>query len=315
MDSPLILTGNNRLLKTVDNSTARPALVMLGGSLNLTTGYRTPTGIHARDTDLGLGEFYNGDLLPKLRIGFSHHDFARAFIVAHGTVDIKIGSLTADVGILLLPEPDGTYGHGSRIVIKSLNGFRLGVLVAGQKDFGIRIERAKANLWASEPMGHTYYANECRHESGEFLRTIGGSVRVGQNRAVIKEPGVNHDHSTFKLKGSHGAYLECLDDDNPCGSLDAFDASGMANLSHKSSGLGARTFQAFRIGTGGFGDAPANMCVMGDFDCSMSDQSVPSYRLESPNGRFAGVNVTGSAPVVWSECDRFGSVVEAVEAD
>jgi len=315
MDSPLILTGSNRLLKTVDNSTARPAFVMLGGSLNLTAGYRAPTGIHERDSDLGLGHFYDGNLLPKLKIGFSHHDFARAFLVAHGTVDIRIGSLTADVGILLLPEPDGTYGHGSRITIKNLNGFRLGILVAGQKDFDIRIERANASLWASEPMGHTFYANECRHENGAYLRTLGGSVRIGQNRATIKEPGVRHDHSTFKLKGSHGVFLECLDDDNPCGALDAFDSSGIANLRHKSSGHGARNFQAFRIGRGGFGDPSGNMCVLGEFDCSMSDPTVPSFRLESPNGRFAGVQVTGSAPVVWSGCDGFGSSVQAVEAD
>lgn len=317
LDVPLLVYYQEVMSSSLrDNNQNRPAVIVTtGGSIRCHSIYRKPTGAHSRESDPGLGKWFDGEFLPKLRIGFSHHDFARAAIVGTGTVDIEIGTLTADVGILLLPEPDGTYGYGSRITIKNLNGFRLGVLVAGQQDFDIRIARARASLWASEPMGHTYYANECRHENGAHLRTLGGSVRIGQNRATIKESGVRHDHSTFKLKGSHGVYLECLDDDNPCGSLDAFDSSGIANLRHKSSGVGARNFQALRIGRGGFGDPPGNMCVLGEFDCSMSDPTVPSFRLESPNGRFAGAQVTGSAPVIWSGCDDFGSSVEVVETD
>jgi hypothetical protein len=308
-----LVRGGELLSKSiVDNNPDRPAIVVMpGGKVKCASVRRKVTGLHAKDSDPGIGKWFDGAFLPRLHFSTSHHDFSRAAIVGLGTVDIDVGTLASDVGIVLLPEPDCAYGVRSRIRIRSMNGHRLGILVAGQKDVDIQIGSSLAYLWGDEPNGHTFYANECRDENGKFLGVVGGSVKVGKNRTKLMTGVVELDHTTFKLKGAESVYLECLDDTNPCGALDVFDSSGMANLRLETSGSHSKNFQAFRIsGHGEFGQPKGNMCVMGDFDCSLSDPELPGFRLESPNGRFAGVKVKGSPPYVWQGCDGFGSAVE-----
>jgi len=99
MDSPLILTGKNRLLKTVDNSQTRPALIMLGGSLDLTVGL---TFIVQNNRAGGAG--------ATLSLTSSGSQYINA-ISAKNTVQLAAPSGTTIAGVTLIACDDGAGGN------------------------------------------------------------------------------------------------------------------------------------------------------------------------------------------------------------
>lgn len=317
---PLLVSGHLDLSEDtlIDNNWMRPAIIVLdGGSLKLGHCVRQTFGVQARDTDPGLGQTFDGQFLPQLQIGFSHHDFARAFVVGMGSVKIEAKGIKADTCVLLVANGDGSYGKGSKVSVDQMTGFRFGVLASGQEDLDCTIDKSEPHLWprdfGSGP-GHTFYANESRKGS-EFLRLLNPRVRVNSVRTTGN--GI-YDHVTAKFKGSWNIDYECLDDQNPCGALDQYGSSGSARINWAHPGSEAKNdiFLAFRSGNeNGFGTPPGKFAISGRFDATRADQSIPRYRWETKLGTFFGsCEVIGGAPgVAWAGTDVTGLVNKARE--
>ena len=314
---PIIVTSDLDLndVCLVDDNPSRPAIIILNGSLKLGAGNRRRSPINAVPTDLGIDRFFDGKPLPELKINFSHHDFARAFIVAMGSVDVTVGTVNASTGVLVVAEPGGEPGRGSKVSVSNMLGHRFGVLASGQKGLTVDIKNAVAGIYSTandEPPGHTFYANECR--LGEkFLRCEDLTVKIGTSRVQLMEKSVRADNVTAKFKGAWNVKYECLDDENPCGALDQFDSSGVAMIKWKHPGDDALNpiFQAFRSGGGAnFGLPPGRFQISGTFDCSRSpEKSVPSYRFESKLSSFKDATVIGSKGEEWEGTNSRGLTI------
>lgn len=300
---PLIVRGEQVIDGTlVDDNPDRPAVVLLpGASLKVGEIRRAVTIRWVEAEDRGIGWIF-GRELPKVDIGMSHHDFARAAVVGLGTVHFEADSVSANCGVLLTAEPSGDYGKGSTVDIGEISGFREGVLASGQQDLTVTIGRATAALWPNEPAGHTFYANES-YLGKTFLRVKGVKLRIGSVRALARASRIRVDHYTAKFKGAWGVDYECLDDQNPCGALDAFDAAGQANVVWKHPGGDAQSpvALAFRLADrGGFGQASGRFELSGVFDHSLApDPHVTSaalHMLDRPQRSFVdGVRLIGRA--------------------
>ena len=316
-ERPLIVRGHLDMSEDtlIDNNASRPAVIVMdGGSFKLGKAVRTPSGIQTRSQDPGLGLTFDGKFLPALEIGFSHHDFARAFVAALGSVSIECDDMLADVCVSITANPDGTYGTDSKISVRDMHDFRFGVLASGQTNLLVEIETATAALWpqSDEGPGHAFYANESRNSAKrEFLRLLGCKVRIGKSTASPMVPGIRGDHVTAKFKGAWNVDYECLDDQNPCGALDQYGSSGRANVQWKHPGGNAQNsiFLAFRSGNeGGFGPPNGKWIVSGRFDArNAPDLSVPRYRWETKEAKFVDCTVLGGAEASeWEGVDKSG---------
>ena len=300
---PLIVRRETVIEGTlVDDNPSRPAIVVLpGGSLKVGEVRRTVSIRWVESDDPGIGWIF-GQELPKVEIGMSHHDFARAAIVGLGTVHIEADLISSNAGVLLTAGPAGEYGKGSTVTIKELTGFREGVLASGQERLEVTIDEAVAALWPDEPAGHTFYANES-FLGKEFLRVKGVKLRIGSVRAVARASKIRVDHYTAKFKGAWGVDYQCFDDQNPCGALDAFDASGKANVVWKHPGGDAQNpvALAFRLADrAGFGNAESKFVLSGLFDHSLAPdpktRAAALHMLDRPQRSFVSdVTLKGRA--------------------
>ncbi|MBL8066458.1 MAG: hypothetical protein JNM34_11470 [Chthonomonadaceae bacterium] len=312
---PLLIDGDTDMahLLLVDNNPSRPAIVVIDGRLNLGGGQRQGMEQYLSPNDPGLGSLFDGGRFPKLDISFSHHDCARAFIVAMGSVRIDVGSYEGDSCALLLPSANGDPGHNSQLKIDKLSGYRIGVMASGQVNLSVTIGAAVANLRGADSEnvpGHAFYANECRLQ-GRFLPVEGLRLRIASARALSSGP-VRLDHVTAKFKGTRNLDYECLDDQNPCGAFDQFDSTGKIKVVWKHPGGQVQNsiFTAFRSGwTNKFGSPLKSLTISGSFDCTLaSDLSVPSYRLESALTSFQDATLIGPPGDEWEGTRSTGLV-------
>lgn len=318
---PLVISDHSPSFSNtilIDNNLSRPAVIVLhGASLNLAAAYRRPNGVNDVPTDPGLGDTFDGTFLPKLEIGFSHHDFARAFIVGMGKARIICREMIADTCVLLTAQPSGSYGVGSLVDLEKISGYRFGVLATGQEGLEVNVGRGLQSLWGNEEgPGHTFYANESRlSKTNEFLRVIGCKVIIGWNTAVAMVPKVRKDHVTAKFKGTWGVDYQCAFDRNPCGAFDQYGASGIAkvNWAHDGSDAQNNIFTAFRCGgDGGFGTPRGKFVVAGSMNAALApDQKlVPAFRWETKYAAASEAEVIGGAPPsIYDGTDTLGLIV------
>lgn len=298
----------------IDNNSSRPAVIVINSEFKLNSLSRQATGVVTRQSDPGLGATFDGTFLPHQEIEFSHHDFARAGIVAMGTFRVTAETLSADTCVLVLSQLDGTYGEGSLLRVTNMSGFRHGVLATGQRNLNVEIGEATAALWPDETSGpgHAFYANEAKFK-GSHQRLLGCRVRIGKSRAVAMASRVRVDHVTAKFKGAWNVDYECLDDQNPCGALDEYDSSGKAVIDWKHPGGDAQCgiFIAFRCGDGStFGEPNGRFVVSGQFDTRLApDQSVRALALhmKKQSAFFKDVVLKGRAkPDYYGGLDTTG---------
>lgn len=298
-----------------DDARNEPAILAWNAKVTIGKALRNPSKDYVRDDDPPLAKWFDGSFLPKLGCDFSHHDFARAFIVAMGSCDIRLTSVTSDVAVLVLPNPDGTYGTTN--VSISYSKARFGVMASGQKTLNVRIANSTQLLYADEIPGHAYYGNVCR-VNGKPLGVRGGTVTIGKNRALTMAQGIRKDHVTFKAKSGWDMRYQCYDDRNPCGAIDLFDSSGFFDVdwAHLGGDAMNNVFTAFRIGSNPENpQANGKACLMGAFDCSKApDQTIPNFRLETKLASFATCRVKGGGqPSVYGIADSGGVALEIVK--
>lgn len=314
--APLIVRSDTDLsgVDLVDNNPSRPAVIVISASFKLRSFSRDATGVVVRASDPPLDNVFDSKLLPKQKIDFSHHDFARAGIVAMGSFHVTCEDMHADTGVLVLSQPDGTYGENSTLDLGRLTGFRHGVLATGQKHLSVTIQEATAALWPDEESGpgHAFYANEARFR-GEHMRLLGCTLRIGKSRAIAMAANVRVDHVTAKFKGAWDVDYECLDDENPCGALDEYDSSGTARINWRHPGGDAQCdiFIAFRCGDGTpFGKPNGKFFVSGRFDTSLApDPSVRAlaFHMKEQSAFFKDVELKGKAkPDLYGGLDSSG---------
>lgn len=316
---PLLITKDTLMSDTVlvDNNPSRPAVILRNAKLVLGGAYRAPTNKHIVPTDPGLGETFDGTFLPRIDIDFSYHDFARSFVVGMGSFGLVCPKMTAPTCVLALSDCDGTYGDYSRIDVKQMDGFLFGVFATGQKNLTVNIGKAEALLYGedpNEPPAHTFYANECKLR-GEFLRVIGCNVTIGKSVAIVKTKGVRRDHVTAKFKGTYGVFYQCYDDNNPCGALDEYGASGIAKVNWRHDGSDAQNsiFTCFRLGIGEdyrFGPVNGKFVIAGEFDARLAqDQVAAAFRWETKYAAASEALVLGGGdPSVYGVGDTLGLV-------
>lgn len=329
---PLIIETAEDLSNVIliDNNPTRPAVVILnGGSLKLKSGIRATDQPYAPDTDPGLGKLFNGSILPVLQIGFSHHDFARAFVVCMGSFRLKAESIKATTCVLVLANPDGTYGVDSKVDIAKLTECKFGVLATGQKNLSVNVAETYLSLWTKDDAvlggGHVLYCNESNRYDNkgqivEFLRVLGLTARLGKVRALPKQAAVRVNASpTVKFKGTWDVDYECLDDQNPCGAFDAFNSSGVARVNWIHPGVDAQNtvYLAFRVGDQtSFGTPNGNFIISGTFDYSKApDQSARAFAMHTVSGKvfFATCRTNGLAkPDIYGMVNKFGLLDQAI---
>lgn len=272
---------------------SRPALIVQGCSFHLGTGVRTVSGKVSDPNDPPIPKNIQGSL------DFSHHDYNHAFMVCQGSFNVTIDTLIADIGVLVLPNPDGSYGENSSLKIGKLLNVYFGVLASGQLGFDCQIGTGVQSVYGkTDSPGHLFYANETRWK-GLYCRLLNPTVRIKSASAIIKTPGTVCDYVTAKFKGSHGIDYKCDKSSNPYGSFDSYGSSGVIQDNWKHPGCPEHNglFLSFRNGIGPFGDADGTLLVKGNYDARKAVQTVPSVRWENPNGRF-DCAVTGD---VWAD--------------
>lgn len=309
---PLVVRDGETLKydRFVDNHPDRPAvIVMSGGAITVNTAIRQPQELWERP-GVGLGN-WNGILWDGLSIDFSREDFKRSFFVLMGSGYIKANSVTSDGCVLALPEPDGTYGENSLVKLGYAKG-RMGVMASGQKNLRVSITSWVGLLYNSGPAGHGFYANECRMGT-RYMRCLDPIVTVLKSRGKAMAQNVRFDHVTAKFKGTHGVDYTCLDDENPCGALDAFQSSGRAWVKWKYPFLGTamnHVFSGMRLGDGQamFGVPPSYFGVKGEFDgTNCPDPTKPVVAVHVLSGKVAslGVKVKGKTDVYGAAAPLF----------
>lgn len=314
--APLIVRKDTDMsgVDLIDNNPSRPAVIVVGATFKLRSFSRDANGVVVRASDPPLDNVFDTKQLPKQKIDFSHHDFARAGIVAMGSFHVSCEEMHADTCVLVLAESDGTYGEDSTLNLGRLTGFRHGVLATGQKNLTVNIQDATAALWPDEESGpgHAFYANEARYR-GEHMRLLGCKLRIGKSRAVAMSSRVRVDHVTAKFKGAWDVDYECLDDENPCGALDEYDSSGTAKINWRHPGGDSQCgiFIAFRCGDGTpFGKPNGKFFVSGHFDTSLApDPSVRALALhmKQQTAFFKDVELKGKAkPDLYGGLDGSG---------
>lgn len=270
---------------------SRPALIVQGCSFHLGTGVRTVSGKVSSPSDPPIPKNIQGQL------DFSHHDYTHAFMVCQGDFHVTIDTLIADIGVLILPNPDGSYGVSSTLKIGKLLNVYFGVLASGQMNLDCQIGTSVQSIYGdSDSPSHTFYANETRWQ-GKYCRLLNPKVRIGSVSSNIKKESKS-DHVSVKFKGSHG--IDCIvnRDFNNFGAFDCYGSSGViqSNWKHPG-GCSNGIFLAFRNGIGPYGDPGGTLLVKGNYDARKATQPVPSVRWENPNGRF-DCSVTGN---VWAD--------------
>lgn len=313
---PLIIDKPTDMAKTniIDNNLKRPGIMILpGGSLKLNSFYRQPLEQHVYQDDASLDSLFSINSLPRIQITASHHDARRSAVWCMGTFQFTCNKITAGTCVLVTAAPNGEYGVNSVLKLGTLTGCRFGVLATGQRDFTCTIKKCVQTIWEKDDAeiggGHAFYANES-YKGTEFLRLRNCKVRIGQALGVPAHNGLRVNASmTAKFKGSYGVDYECLDDQNPCGALDVFQASGVARINWKHPGVDAQNTVAiaYRLGYNGqWGDPDANFGLTGKFDHSLApNQLIRSAALHMTK-QFCfllGVEMIGASRV-----DAYGVV-------
>lgn len=321
---PLLITEKNCLnyesVFIIDNNFSRPAVVINSPRrpVSFFGIFREQNELHINPKNKPLDYWFNDLFLPKLNgLGFSHHDFASANFVSIGSIEFCLKTSHGNTHLLSVPNLDGTPSKDSIISIDSMAGHRFGTLVSGTNNSTIYIKNTVAHLWPDsdiQPAGHSIYFNEsfC---NGRFIRSYNIGCVI-ENSSAIGDS--TKDHVTAKFKGVDGLLYTCMNDSNPCGTLDQFSSSGICCLHWRGnkSFYHNKIFQALRSGEQNdkFGVPDGNFILQGILDCSNLPTSVPSVRLESSK-TFASKLVVkgGGLPDIYGVVNKSGMYF--VEAD
>lgn len=297
--------------RVVDLDLTRPAyLVMPGGRLILEGGLVRGNPDRYEDSE-GLRPVT--EIIPGFRPSASWLDVCRAGVVLVGDgASCVVQSFDGEVGVVCLPNPDGSLGRSQRACLDCAQHLRYGIMFAGTS--GV-YEALDCQLWVRPdgPPGHVVYANEAWLD-GRYLNSQGctvdvsGSLAHGEGRS---------DWFTVKLKGARRAQVFDTHDHNPWGAFDSVDSDGVyiGDWSDKD-GQGQNPVAcAFRTtydqwGSGRrFGVPTSPMTVRGTFQVAGPRTDAPAYRSETPLADLKWARVAGGgAPVVWDGCPRAATV-------
>ncbi len=312
----------------VDKNTDRPTFIIEQGGSLLADKFVKPTSQeHARPTDPGLGKWFDGTFMPKLKIGFSHHDFARSLAVIMGTGFLRIAEVEGDVPVLMTAAPDGTYGDGSKVSISYMKGFRLGVAFTGQKNLDLYVMHANMAIRAYQDAevggGHVFYGNESwlYDDAGnrqKYLAAEDVEINIqkieGHAGSPFTLPLRVNEWSSAKFKGTRRVNYRCLHDCNPCGALNVIGATGRADIKlweHPGTDIQNKQFLAFRFTDiqPEWGKQMGNFSLSGVFDPRLArDQTVKDALVHCRNGDYAHpTEVTiKTLPKSLEEIDQYG---------
>ena len=285
---PLVDPGPMPGVTIIDKNTSRPAVVLHGTSFTCSKIVRTTDG------DVYLAH----PPRPASQIDYSSNDYAEAGVVLFGSGNIDVGTIDANVGVLVLPFEDGRYGVDSKIRIRYLRNYVFGVLASGQLRLDCSIQDARGYLWPDPDRiknSHAFYANRSMFR-GSFMRLLSPKVRIGKSRAVPMGGATEGMHPTAKFTGSWNIDYECLNDQNPGGALDENMSCGLVRVKWKHPGgkFQNPTFTGFRLMDGGdFGPAPFDLGVIADIDDRLApNREVPSIAVHVKGGKISSLGVT-----------------------
>lgn len=254
-----------------------PTFVLVGKRLDV-LGIERPVGQEYGEGAPGIGGY------GPFKYGTSHKDADESAVLCIGSFQLFAGHIRSNVCANVVPNYDGSYGVGSVVDVDRLEGFRFGVLAAGQRDPVYRIGSASMTVHPDEPAGHVFYGNRC---------TI-GTLQLGLRNPVIRIGTVvsagtgTLDCATVKAKSALGMDARVEDDRNGWGAGDFFDCSGkfFSRYTHPGTGRNA-LFTAFRVSS--HPENPASdgtLSVTGFYDLSRADQTTYSALVQTRQVSF-----------------------------
>ncbi|MBS1723134.1 MAG: hypothetical protein JSS66_09310 [Armatimonadetes bacterium] len=284
----------------------RPAMFVRGPALIENCDFRSGAANRPYASTMSLDQLFKDAGLGAPTIRTSHIDASHAaVVVVGGGVAFRGCNFDGEVGIVFLPNVDGSLAIGNAVADCRFENYRFGILACGQRSFSASGIKATGAVLSSEPRGHLVYFNEGAPEGGSAVRSVNVVLRdIEETRRAGTS---NVDHCSLKFKAVDDLDIDRVVTDNDFGAIDLLGCSGLVSGIRHQGGTAQGVFGAFRV-TNFPGAPPARgMLRMKDCEFALTGHGAPAYRVETSNVTFSNVRVSGGAhPDIWSGTDASG---------